>query len=255
MRLTVNPGSGNDLVIADPDVPGAADAAITDFAANYPGVFFDPTNPSSPGLDIDDLINEFLDLTGPSSFDVTKATFTTEDTASARRVHHRHLVGQRGVEPVGDDGQFARRLPGYQPDEGRHHRDRDARKRRGDTVIICGLGGRAAGDITTGPPTAEMTQFTLTVGNGTADTVVVSLDYQGDPGYPYGPAYGIAAADAAYVADNPSVANTVGAIDADLDFAAEAMLNNTANPSSVYADRVSIKTGNGGDLLTLFQTP
>ena len=249
--LTVNPGSGNDLVIADPDVSGAADAAITDFAANHPGVFFDPTNPSSPGLDIDDLINEILDLTAPSSFDVTKATFTTEDTASGAGsiidISLANVASSLSVTMGNAPGDY---LDINQTKVGTTATVTQGNG-AGDTVVICGLGGRAAGDITTGPPTAEMTQFTLTVGNGTADTVVVSLDYQGDPGYPYGPAYGIAAADAAYVADNPSVANTVGAIDADLDFAAEAMLNNTANPSSVYADRVSIKTGNGGDLLTL----
>ena len=75
--LSVNPGSGTDVVAASPNVSGVLDQAITDFVANHPGVFFDPTNPTSAGLDINDLLAEILDLSDPSSFDATKAIFTT----------------------------------------------------------------------------------------------------------------------------------------------------------------------------------
>jgi hypothetical protein len=248
--LSVNPGSGNDVVIADPDVAGAADAAITDFVANNPGVFFDPTNPSSPGLDINDLVAKILDLSAPSSFDATKATFTTTDGVTGGGSIIDISLANVALSLSVTEGSAADDY--LDINETKVGTTATVTQGNGadDTAIIVGVGGRAAGDTTNGTPTAEMTQFTLKVGNGTDDTVVVSLDYQGDPGYAYGPAYGIAAADAAYIANNPSVANTIGAIDADLDFAAEAQLL-SSSPYSLNADRVSITTGNGGDLLTL----
>ena len=94
-----------------------------------------------------------------------------------------------------------------------------------------------------------MTQFTLTVGNG-EDTVVVSLDYEGEPGYALGN-YGIGAAVNNYAADNSGIYNSIEAVGGELDFAAEAMLDNSANPSSVWADKVSITTGNGDDWVTV----
>ncbi len=248
--LSVNPGSGDDVVIANPDVSTAA-AAISDFVNNNPDVFFDPTNPSSSGLDINDLVAKILDLSAPSSFDATKATFTTTDG----------VTGGGSVIDI-SLANVALSLSVTEGSAAYDYLDINATKvgttatvTQGngddDTAIIVGVGGRTGPDDTSnGTPLGEMTQFTLKVGNGTDDTVVVSLDYQGDPGYPYGPAYGIAAADAAYIANNPSVTNTIGAIDADLDFAAEAQLL-SSNPYSLNADRVSITAGNGGDLLTL----
>ena len=60
--LTVTTGTGNNVIIASPDVSGVVESAINDFVANHPGVFFDPTAPTSSGLDIGDLLNEILDL-------------------------------------------------------------------------------------------------------------------------------------------------------------------------------------------------
>jgi hypothetical protein len=248
--LSVNPGSGTDVVAASPDVSGVVDQAITDFVANHPGVFFDPTNPSSPGLDINDLLAEILDLSDPSSFDATKAIFTTTDTAidggSVIDISLANVELSLSVTMGNANYDYlaiSQTKVGTTATVIQGNGD-------GDAVIITGLGGRAAADTSNGPPTAEMTQFNLTVGNGNMDMVIVSLDWRGDPGYASCD-YGIAAADKAYIGYNPSVSNTIGAIDAELDFAAEAMLDNTANPSSVYADRVSIKTGNGADWVTL----
>lgn len=81
-KLSVNTGAGSDVVVATPDVGGVVDAAITDFVNNHPGVFFDPTDESSGGLDIEDLRTEIRDLSDPSSFDVTKVDIVTKDTAS-----------------------------------------------------------------------------------------------------------------------------------------------------------------------------
>ena len=78
--LSVNTGAGNDVVVATPNVETVADAAITDFVANHPGVFFDGSDPASGNLDIDDLLAEVLDLSSASSFDATKAIFVTKDT-------------------------------------------------------------------------------------------------------------------------------------------------------------------------------
>ena len=102
-------------------------------------------------------------------------------------------------------------------------------------------------DDENGPPTAEMTSFTLNAGNGD-NTVVVSLDYPGEPGYILGD-YGIAAAMDAYSDAHPDIAGTVGAMSDELNFASEVMLD--LGGYSVDADKVTITTGTGDDRVTV----
>ena len=115
---------------ANPNVSSVADAAITDFVANHPGVFFDPTNPSSAGLDINDLVAEILDLSDPSSFDATKATFTTKDTATGGGSVIDISLANVELSLSVTMGSAAYDYLEINADEGRHHRDRDPRKRR-----------------------------------------------------------------------------------------------------------------------------
>ena len=79
-----------------------------------------------------------------------------------------------------------------------------------------------------------MQLFTLTVGNG-VDNVLVTLDYMGDPDDPGGNT-GIAGAIDNYAGNNPRSISRPGCGN-ELDFAAERKLDNTANPTSVYADK------------------
>ena len=252
--LSVNTGAGNDVIAATPNVDTVTDAAITDFVANHPGVFFDGSNPTSGDLDINDLLAEILDLNDPSSFDATKATFATKDVAtgggawidiSLANVELTMTVTMGSADydflaiseskiglPAGNGVTTVTTGLTVTVDGA------------GDTVIIVGVGGRDVGDTTNGPPTAEMQLFTLTVGNGTADYVLVTLDYTGDPDDPGGNT-GIGGAIDTYAGLNSAVANSSEAVSNELDFAAEAMLDNTANPYSVSADKVAITVGNG----------
>jgi len=60
-RLSVNTGAGSDAIVATPDVGGVVDAAITDFVALHPDVFFDPSTEVG-ALDIENLRGEIRDL-------------------------------------------------------------------------------------------------------------------------------------------------------------------------------------------------
>ena len=81
--LTVATGSGNDVIMATPNVGTVVDAAIVDFVANHPGVFFDPTGADSGGvLDIADPTQEIIDISDVSGFQAYKAIITTSDLAA-----------------------------------------------------------------------------------------------------------------------------------------------------------------------------
>ena len=122
-----------------------------------------------------------------------------------------------------------------------------------DTIVIVGMGTLATGDVSGSAPDGEMNSFTLTTGNG-SNTVVISLDWEGDPGYIAGPAYGIDAAMQAVIAANPTVANTLQAVDEELDAVAEYMLSN-GTQESLDASHVYLTVGNsagtGANLVVL----
>ena len=98
-----------------------------------------------------------------------------------------------------------------------------------------------------------MNSFTLTTGNG-SNTVVISLDWEGDPGYVAGPAYGIDAAMQALIGTNSAIAGTLQAVDIELDLAAEFMLSNgtmeSLDASHVYLT-IGTAAGTGANLVDL----
>ena len=212
----------------------------------HPDVFFDPSDPTAGVLDIQDLRIELLDLVDPCSFDAAKATIKTADAVDDVSVVDIALANINGALVVsmgnGDDLLTVSEVK-VATTANLTTGDGD------DTIVVVGIGGRDVDDTECGPPTAEMTSFTLNAGNGD-NTVVVSLDYPGEPGYILGD-YGIAAAMEAYIAANPDIAGAVGAVSDELNFASEVMLDNDGSPYSVDADKVSITTGTGADRVTL----
>ena len=243
-RLSVNTGAGSDVIAATPDV-NAVDAAIVDFVAAHPDVFFDPSVDAG-ALDIENLRGEIRDLSDPSSFDAAKADFVTKDTATDVAVVDIALANV-ALDLTVTMGNGSDLLTISEVKVG--HNATLKTGNGNDTIVVVGVGGRAIDDTENGPPTAEMNQFALTTGNGD-NTVVVSLDWMGEPGY-VGGDYGIAAALEAYAAANPNIAGTLTALSGELELAAEAMLRNTAQPQSVDADIVQITTGTGADRVTL----
>lgn len=246
-RLYVNTGSGSDVILATPDVgSGVVDSALTDFVANHPGVFFDPSDPSVCGLDIENLRTELRDIVDPCSFEATKADFVTKDLVDEGSVIDISLATVL-LDMTVTMGNGADLLALSLTQVGH-----DATLKVGngnDTVLVVGLGGLnvdSVDDEDCGPPLGEMNSFLLTTGNGD-NTVVVSLDWMGEPGYIFGD-YGIDSAFQAFIPPNPLT--FLNAINTELDFAAETMLD-SSTPYSVDAHRVQIQTGSGADRVTL----
>jgi hypothetical protein len=244
-RLYVNTGSGNDVILATPDIgSGVVDSALTDFVACHPGVFFDPSDPSSGGLDIENLRTEIRDIIDECGFMATKADFVTKDLDGENAVIDialsNVLLDMTVTMGNGDDLLALSQM--------KVGHDATLKVGQGDnTIVVVGLGGRDADDTTCGAPTAEMNSFLVTTGNGD-NTVVISLDWMGEPGYALGD-YGIDAAFQGFIPPNPLT--FLNAINTELDFAAQAMLDNSVNPYSVDAHKVQVTTGSGADRVTL----
>jgi hypothetical protein len=225
------------------------DAAIADFVADNPGVFYDPTDPANGILDIDGLTQEIIDISATHGFDAFKASLATKDgtgNASLIDVVLSNVWLNMAVSMGnGSDGLSI----------GEVQVGQNATLTTGngdDTIIVVGLGGLAADGFTTfGPPTLAMNQFQLTTGDG-SNAVVISLDWEGDPGY--APAYGIDAAVQNCIAANPSIASSLQAVDGELDAAAEAMLG-SSSPQSLNASHAYLTIGNsagaGTNVVTL----
>jgi large repetitive protein len=248
-RLYVNTGAGSDTILATPDVgSGVVDSAIVDFVALHPGVFFDPSTDTGT-LDIENLRGEIRDIIDDCGFEATKADFVTKDVAGeVSRIDIALSVVTLDMTVTmgnGDDGLAISEVKvGH-----------DATLKTGngaDTIIVVGLGGLVGGSPSVreecGPPLGEMNHFLLTTGNGD-NTVVISLDWMGEPGYVLGD-YGIGAAMESYIAAHPDIAGSLYAVTAELDAAAEALLDSTT-PYSLDAHRVDIRTGSGADRVTL----
>lgn len=245
-RLSVNTGAGNDAIVATPDID-VVDAAIVDFVASHPDVFFDPTVETGT-LDIENLRGEIRDIIDLCGFEAAKADFVTKDaTGDVSRIDIALSVVTLDMTVTMGNGDDALAIS-----ETKVGNNLTLKTGNGDdTIIVVGVGGLVGSPSISeecGPPIGEMNQFKLTTGNGD-NTVVVSLDWMGEPGYVYGD-YGILAAVEAYAVLHPEIAGSLYAVECELETAAEAMLASTT-PLALDADYVQITTGSGADRVTL----
>jgi hypothetical protein len=248
--LSVSAGAGNDVVLATPDVATVVDAAIADFVADNPSAFYDPTDAGAPAngiLDIDGLTQEITDISASDGFAAYKAAITTKDlaaNASTIDISQSDVAATLAVTMgSGADGLFVSEV-GVGTISGTGPTGGTATLKTGngsDTIVIVGVGTLAAGSVSGSAPTGQMNSFTLTTGSG-PDSVVISLDWEGDPGYAAGPACGIDAAMQGYVGTNPAIQDTVQAVDEELDAAAGAMLD-SGNPQSLNVSHAYLTIG------------
>jgi hypothetical protein len=261
--LSITTGSGDDVILATPDVATVVDAAIADFVANNPGVFFDPTGNDVGGvLDINDLTQEIIDITDTDGFEVYKATITTKDVAASTSIID---ISQSDVVTTltitmgnGSDGLFLSQDGVGIVSGGTGLTGGTATIKVGsgnDTIVVVGVGTLGTEAVSGSAPDGEMNSFTLTTGNG-SNTVVISLDWEGDPGYTAGPAYGIDATMQALIATAPgsTIASTLQGVDEELDAVAEYMLSNgtmeSLDASHVYLT-IGTAAGTGANLVDL----
>ena len=207
-------------------------------------------DPANGVLDINDLTQEIIDISDTDGFEAYKATITTKDLAASATIID---ISQSDVVTTltitmgnGSDGLFLSQVGVGTVNGGTGPTGGTATIKVGsgnDTIVIVGMGTLATEDASGSAPDGEMNSFTLTTGNG-SNTVVISLDWEGDPGYTAGPAYGIDAAHAGLHRDEfRRSPNTLQAVDEELDAAAEFMLSN-GTQESLDASHVYLTIGN-----------